>query len=657
MRIIIRVVIILAIIGGVIGGMMTIRNNKAATEKLPVVTTEVAERGAVGRTAAGTGFITPHKTIEVKSEVPGEIIEMSVELGEIVTAGQVIAKIDPVVSQTGFNQAKADWEAAIARVEQAKTTLELQSRLIPNQIEEARQQLVTSKAQFEQSVKGLEIQEQQSEASISQSLEQIASSQSRLRQVQLQVEIQPELNSTSIRQAKATLDGAVEGLLQLEKALQPQARAAANSAVEQGKANTIVAEQILKRQKDLLGKGYVSKAEVEQAQSQFDVARATLNNVQKKLDTLQSQQETELRTSNAKIAQSKAALDSAVANAHKQEKLFAEDLITAQANVRQSEAALQSAYANARQVELKQLDVLTSEASVKRSEASLETALANSLQEKLKASDIVTAQAQVERAFAALENAKKQLAETIIIAPRDGTIVQKFAEVGDMVQSGSRGNAAAGQGVGIVQIADMSIVYVDCQVDESEIASIEEDQLVDILVDAFPSRFFEGTVTRIDPQTTVQQNVTYIHVQVEIDLGDPRLKPGMSATCDFIVERKEDVLMVSSDAIRMGEELSTVDVLLETPPDESIDETRVLKLTYKDEQQNVKNGWILTHNINPGLVGDQYTEIVVDGADDEGGIAASIKEGDIIVTSIIEQEEDEGGRGGFGRMMRGGGGR
>ena len=92
-------------------------------------------------------------------------------------------------------------------------------------------------------------------------------------------------------------------------------------------------------------------------------------------------------------------------------------------------------------------------------------------------------------------------------------------------------------GTNIVNIGDLSHIYVVCTVDETDIGSIEAGQAVDVKVDAYPNELFEGKVIRVDPQATVNQNVTTIAVKVEITDPDIRLKPTMDADCEFITAK------------------------------------------------------------------------------------------------------------------------
>src|SRR4029079_17894346 len=66
-----------------------------------------------------------------------------------------------------------------------------------------------------------------------------------------------------------------------------------------------------------------------------------------------------------------------------------------------------------------------------------------------------------------------------------------------------------------------------------------------------------------DPNALVVQNVTVIHVRVEVDNTSPTfrlLKPGMNATCQFVISRKDNVVRVPNEAVREDDNGKYVDV-------------------------------------------------------------------------------------------------
>jgi multidrug efflux pump subunit AcrA (membrane-fusion protein) len=61
----------------------------------------------------------------------------------------------------------------------------------------------------------------------------------------------------------------------------------------------------------------------------------------------------------------------------------------------------------------------------------------------------------------------------------------------------------------------------------------------------------EGVVERISPAANTVSNITTIPVRVRITNEDSaQIKPGMTATCEFITLQREEVLFVPSQAVR-----------------------------------------------------------------------------------------------------------
>jgi HlyD family secretion protein len=227
--------------------------------------------------------------------------------------------------------------------------------------------------------------------------------------------------------------------------------------------------------------------------------------------------------------------------------------------------------------------------------------------------------ARLVRAQVAARNAKVNLDQTTVLAPREGVVVTKLVDEGTIIQSGL---SAFSAGSPIVQIADTSRMFVDAQVDEADIALIEEGQSVFITLDAYPNSPKAGKVRKVFPITEVVQNVTYIHVQVEIDPADvdERLRPGMNATCEFLVEEVQNVLTVPSEAVKDVGDQTEVTVI------------KNMKEPLWEETNQEKR------KVEVGLRGDEKTEIK------EG-----LKQGENVVTQIIQPiTAQSGGFGGGG---------
>jgi HlyD family secretion protein len=275
----------------------------------------------------------------------------------------------------------------------------------------------------------------------------------------------------------------------------------------------------------------VSQQQVDNAASQLETARSQFIAAEKRLQTLE--QDIQAR------------------------------LTSARARVQEAEASLRSAEANRNQVELAQQALEEARAQYQQAVAALEQARSNLRQIRLREADIATAKAQRARAEAQLYNAQVQLDSTTIVAPRDGVVISRNVEEGTIVPPGT---SLFSQGTTLLQIADTARMYVEVSVDEADIGLVRVGQSVLIRIDAFPDKPFRGKVSRIDPQAVLEQNVTVVKVRVEVLTPDERLKPGLNATCEFLVARKASVLAVPNEAVQESPEGHYVEVLVQGRP-------------------------------------------------------------------------------------------
>lgn len=185
---------------------------------------------------------------------------------------------------------------------------------------------------------------------------------------------------------------------------------------------------------------------------------------------------------------------------------------------------------------------------VNRVDIELQAARENVKTEKAREKDIISANAEVVKAEVALKLAEDNLKDTLITAPISGTILEKGVEEGQIISSGM---SQTSTGTTIATMANLAKVYINANIDETDIGSIIVGQTVKITVDAFPKKVFKGQVLRIAPKGEVVQNVTTFEVTVEIKNPSIILKPGMNASLDVIIVDKREVLYVANDALNI----------------------------------------------------------------------------------------------------------
>ncbi len=161
--------------------------------------------------------------------------------------------------------------------------------------------------------------------------------------------------------------------------------------------------------------------------------------------------------------------------------------------------------------------------------------------------------ATIIKARLAVEDAKERLGDTVIVSPIDGVLVEKSVEKGQIISSGITSFTG---GTKLCVIADLSRMFIFAQVDETDIGKVFERQKVNVSVDAYPDKSFEGVVRRIYPTGETSDNITVFRVKIEIlDLSSNEifLRPKMTANVDIIIGRRKNTLIISEDALRAGD--------------------------------------------------------------------------------------------------------
>jgi HlyD family secretion protein len=177
--------------------------------------------------------------------------------------------------------------------------------------------------------------------------------------------------------------------------------------------------------------------------------------------------------------------------------------------------------------------------------------------------DYANANAAVIRARSDLENARDRMTDTKLSAPLAGTIITKNVELGTVISSPT---TDVGGGTVLFRMANLDTVQIRALVDETDIGKVSPGLLSTITVDAYANRPFEGSVLKIEPQATVQQNVTMFNVLVRIPNPNHLLKPGMNTEVEIHVGRRDNVLAVPNAALRTQRDVASAAQVLGLDP-------------------------------------------------------------------------------------------
>src|ERR1700676_1152534 len=152
-------------------------------------------------------------------------------------------------------------------------------------------------------------------------------------------------------------------------------------------------------------------------------------------------------------------------------------------------------------------------------------------------STVDAAQATFDQANAGIAKTQAIISQKLVRAPFDGELGVRHVEVGQYLTAGTQ----------IVTLTDLSTLYANLPVTEKDSGNRKVGQTVRVLVDAYPGRTFEGTITAIEPQ--VATDTRNIRVQATLENPDHILKPGMFATTTVVLPDKPAVVTVPETAV------------------------------------------------------------------------------------------------------------
>lgn len=175
-------------------------------------------------------------------------------------------------------------------------------------------------------------------------------------------------------------------------------------------------------------------------------------------------------------------------------------------------------------------------------------------------SDIRRAEAQVRVSQAGIDR-------TIITAPFSGVIGKISGELGEFTTPSPPGIPTPPT----IDLIDDGCLYVTAPMDEVDAPKIKVGQEARITLDAMPNSIFPGRVRRIAPYVTeIEKQARTVDIEVDFQHipTDTPLLVGYSADVEIILERKDNVLRVPTQAIRQENKVWLVDAqnkLVEQP--------------------------------------------------------------------------------------------
>ena len=221
----------------------------------------------------------------------------------------------------------------------------------------------------------------------------------------------------------------------------------------------------------------------------------------------------------------------AIAEAEQQVREWEGMLVRAKALYDRNKGLLQSGAVSQEEFEESRADFETYQAKLAAAKARLEMLKAGPTE-----TEIAVQEAAVAEAAAALEIAKARLAESIIVAPFDGTIAAVHVRPGDIATAKAP----------LLEIVDLSSLVVRFAVPEAHATSIRKEMPMTITLDAHRGKSYRAAVARMYPtlDTTMRTRTVEAEFTESVDL-----LPGMFARLVVQLETAADAVVVPQEAI------------------------------------------------------------------------------------------------------------
>jgi HlyD family secretion protein len=222
--------------------------------------------------------------------------------------------------------------------------------------------------------------------------------------------------------------------------------------------------------------------------------------------------------------------------------------------------------------------------------------------------DIANSQTSVDNAATAVQTAQTNLQNAVVTAPSAGVVASIASQVGETAANP------------FMVLANTTSLVLHGTIGEADVAKVKLGQVANITVDAVGSAArMTGRVTSVDPVATIQQGVPVYGIDVTIDLPNSAVKAGMTGTATVVIASKQGVLTVPNLAIRTTQGRRYLQVL--------------------------KDGEAIDTDVVFGIANDTTTEVV-----------SGVAEGDLVVLPAARATGTARPGAGGGGFTQGGGG-
>jgi HlyD family secretion protein len=501
----------------------------------------------VTQTVAVSGSVSSAGTVKLNPVTNGKVAQLMVTVGQQVTAGQPLARLDTTdlqsaltTAQNNLSSAQANYDKAVSAVSDAQNTLAQTQQSTANDIASAQQAFAKLKANYSSASTSF--------ANLSTSVKpDVQSFTSAIDGARIQ--LQQTINDMSARQT-GDVQSARNSLFSADTTLvnaQSYASAQLTSALgEYAVARDAVANAIA-----AFDSAIAAGRDTSTASTGYQTAVNTYAQTASRLSSALDAPTSAISSAQGNVSSAQQNINTPASRADGYLDQARADFVGLQSQLT-TEAQLSSAVKSRITSLASTLTTITDAVSGSyiTAQANITSAQIRAAQSLQSAQTSVNNQpANVQSALIALQNqqtavatAQNNLDNALIKATVAGVVTSISAQVGENVTSNST--------AGFIVLANTGSMALHGTIGEGDVVKLRLGQVATITVDAVGTAKMTGKVTSLDPVATIASGVPVYGIDVTIDLPSQSVKPGMSGTAQVILASSPNTLTVPNLAVK-----------------------------------------------------------------------------------------------------------
>jgi HlyD family secretion protein len=532
----------LVLVGLLAGGAVFVSRANAPAAKTEL-RTQAVTKGSVIQSVAVSGSVAAMSQTKMTFRTSGKISDVYVSVGQQVTAGQPLAKLDTTDLEAALAQAQANLVSAQNNYNRTASTTSDAQKALTQARQQAAQDLATAQTALNKLTANYTSAKNNANSVMSAAYTDLLTYQAAINAIYSQLDAATQVQTQSGADFKSAMNALYGGLTPITNA--------------RSLSSTLLFPA--------LGDYQRSRDDLGVAINQFDTAiasgsdtsgqSATFTTTMNSYSLTVSRLNSAIDTTNSPLAQVSSAVTSAQAflnGSSSRYNTFYDELrgdlaalLTAVTNAQQLASntktkiaqgttylgtvndAIGGSLSNAMQ------NVTTTAQRGQQSIDSAQTSL-NS-----KPFDLASSQASVDNAATAVETAQTNLQNAVVTAPSAGVVASIASQVGETAANP------------FMILANTTSLVLHGTIGEADVAKVKLGLVANVAVDAVSSAGrMTGRVTLLDPVATIQSGVPVYGIDVTIDLPNAQVKPGMTGTATVVIASRQGVLTVPNLAIR-----------------------------------------------------------------------------------------------------------